>query len=671
MLVTDSAIRVPRFLLAIVRCIAIGIFFLLAPPLSAQDQSKAPEGANAKPAESAPEKIDTAICLGCHGNKGFEMPGPDGKMRQLYVDKDKFEHSVHGKRLCVECHTDIKEIPHRPGVQRKVSCVKCHEQLWATAKKEGKTAQFAKLGMVVKQIDRYMKSIHARPSLEDQSRTNATCYNCHNAHYVYPQGSTIRAEWRLNIPNVCGKCHVKERAAYMTSVHGKEVMEKKNPKAAICSDCHTTHSIDSPQLDSIKLVITRNCGNCHRDNLKTYTGTYHGQVNTLGYAYTAKCFDCHGHHRIKRVNDPESTVSPAHRLTTCRQCHKDATRGFISFEPHGNTHDFDRYPYMWLSSKFMIGLLVAVFLFFWTHSLLWFYREYKDRKEGKTRPRVKTEELHLPPGKHFRRFRGIWRIAHLCFALSVMMLVLTGMSVFYAETGWAHAIVSVFGGPRGAAIVHRISATIMLGIFFIQLIYFVTRIARTWKTWEWFGPNSLVPRWKDLDDSIAMFKWFFGQGPRPNFDRWTYWEKFDYWAVFWGMAVIGGSGLMLAFPAVTASIFPGWVFNVATIVHGEEAFLAAVFLFTVHFFNNHFRPDKFPPPDIVMFTGTVSLEEFRDEHAFEYERLVKSGQLEKYLVDAPSVPMTVGSRILGIVLILFGLTLLTLVMTGFIGSAGG
>jgi hypothetical protein len=151
------------------------------------------------------------------------------------------------------------------------------------------------------------------------------------------------------------------------------------------------------------------------------------------------------------------------------------------------------------------------------------------------------------------------------------------------------------------------------------------------------------------------------------FDRWTYWEKFDYWAVFWGMAVIGGSGFMLAFPELTASFLPGWVFNVAMLVHGEEAILAAVFLFTVHFFNNHFRPDKYPPPDIVMFTGSVPLEEFRREHALEYQRLRDSGQLEKHLVDAPSRPMTVGSRILGLVLIAIGLVLLTFVTIGFFG----
>jgi hypothetical protein len=104
-------------------------------------------------------------------------------------------------------------------------------------------------------------------------------------------------------------------------------------------------------------------------------------------------------------------------------------------------------------------------------------------------------------------------------------------------------------------------------------------------------------------------------------------------------------------------------------VHGEEAVLAAVFLFTVHFFNNHFRPDKFPL-DTVMFTGAVPLEEFRREHALEYLRLKESGELDKHLVDAPSRPMTLGSKILGFTLIAIGLALLVLVLSGFVARGG-
>jgi len=212
-----------------------------------------------------------------------------------------------------------------------------------------------------------------------------------------------------------------------------------------------------------------------------------------------------------------------------------------------------------------------------------------------------------------------------------------------------------------------IGGAIFIGLFLWHLVYLAIRVARSGKRFEFFGPTSLVPNLQDLKDIILMFKWFFGRAPRPQFDRWTYWEKFDYWAVFWGVAVIGGSGLILWFPAAVATVLPGWVFNVATIFHGEEAILAAVFLFTVHFFNNHFRPDKFPV-DIVMFTGRVPLEEFKREHALEYKRLVESGELAKYLVDAPSRPFTVGSKLLGFTLITIGLVLLVLVVSGWVNG---
>jgi len=630
------------------------------------------QAAPAKPAAApapAAAALDNATCLGCHGNEGFAMPGADGNVRALHVTKEKFESSVHGKRQCVECHKDITEIPHRQSAPRKVSCVQCHEALWATAQKENKTAANARLGVVVEQINKYMHSIHARPNRDDQSRTNATCYNCHEAHYVYPKDSAARTEWRLSIPDACGKCHAKQRAAYATSVHGKEVLEKRNLYAAVCSDCHTTHDIDTPEAAPTRLAITRNCGTCHVENLRTYTETYHGQVNTLGYAHTAKCFDCHGSHAIQRVSNPASMVHPDNRLGTCRKCHQDATAGFLTFEPHATSHDFARYPYVWIATKLMIALLVGVFVFFWTHTALWFYREYQDRQQRKGRPHVLADESLPLQGRQYQRFGPVWRLAHLVFAVSVMTLVLTGMAVFFADSAWAKIVMTAFGSPKVAAVVHRTAAAIMLGIFFVHLVYLVVRIGRNWRTFQWFGPVSLVPNWQDLKDIIAMFQWFLGRTPRPVFERWTYWEKFDYWAVFWGMAIIGGSGLMLAFPAATASVLPGWMFNVATIVHGEEAVLAAVFLFTVHFFNNHFRPDKFPL-DTVMFTGAVPLEEFRREHALEYKRLLESGQLSRYLVDAPSRPMTLGSKVLGFTLIAIGLTLLVLVVSGFMARGG-
>jgi cytochrome b subunit of formate dehydrogenase len=618
----------------------------------------------ARAEEAAAPKFPNEVCLGCHGMPGFALPKPDGSMRQLSVDKDAFLKSVHAKRNCMDCHQDITDIPHNMTVDHKVGCVQCHQNMWKKAQEEGKTKEFERLGVVVERIESYMKSVHARPSMADQSRTNATCYNCHNAHYIFPKDSAERVEARLKLPDVCGQCHVKERETYLTSVHGQEVTRKGNINAAVCSDCHSSHGIESPQMESIRVSITRNCGTCHARQLKTYMGTYHGQVNTLGYGHTAKCFDCHGNHGIQRVSNPASSVHPDNRLDTCKQCHEDADEGFVSFEPHGNTHDYERYPSMWIASKFMIGLLAVVFTFFWSHAALWFYREYKERKEHKSRPHVQTGGLELGPRKYYRRFGKWWRFMHLALALGVMVLVLTGMTVLYADSFWAPTVMHLIGGPEVAATLHRIGALTFIGVFIGHLICIAVCVGRRWKTFKWFGPTSLLPRWQDFRDAAAMFRWFFGKGPRPIFDRWAYWEKFDYWAPFWGLTIVGVSGVMMWFPGTTSSFLPGWVFNVATIVHGEEAFLAAVFLFTVHYFNSHFRPDKFPQ-DIVMFTGAVPLEEFRREHTLEYNRLVESGELERFLVDAPSNSMTVGSKILGMTLIVVGLALLALVLLGF------
>ena len=636
-----------------------GVIFLGGTPAAGIAQTPAASSGAEQDAPAFPNEV----CLGCHGNEGFSVPAENGKPRSLHVIKDKFDQSVHGARQCVECHQDIKDIPHAKAV-RKVSCVGCHERLWDSAKKEGKTKDHARLGVVIDQINRYMKSIHARPSRADQSYTNATCYDCHNAHYVYPPGSPGRAEWRQEVPNICGKCHMDQRHEYMDSVHGRLVMGAGNTAAPVCSDCHSTHDVDRPRLDAIRLAITKNCGTCHTENFRSYQDTYHGQVTALGYAYTASCFDCHGNHDIQRVSHPRSKVHPNNRLETCRACHKNATQGFVTFQPHANTRDFQRYPAMWITAKFMTLLIVGVFLFFWTHCALWFYREYRDRKEGKTTPHVKLADMPNLKGKYFRRFGPWWRLAHLLFALALMTLSLTGMAVFFARTGWAETVMNFLGGPRVAATIHRGAAVLILSIFLAQLIYFIIKLAPRWRTFKWFGHTSLVPSLQDFRDIVAMFRWFFGRGPRPVFGRWSYWERFDYWAPFWGLTIVGGSGLMLWFKEATAAVWPGWMFNVAALAHGEEAFLAIVFLFTVHFFNNHFRPDKLPPPDIVMFTGAVSLEEFAREHTIEYEELLRTGQLEKYLVDAPSPQMTLASRILGIVLLAFGLVLLGLVLAG-------
>jgi cytochrome b subunit of formate dehydrogenase len=637
------------------------------------------------PAGAAAPKLDNAGCLACHDSRKAKIDIPaadDGKRVLRHVDARKLGKSLHAEMACVACHTDIvdSQAGHRKDPAAKPpECIGCHERLWEEAKKAGQARENDRLGLVVRNIEEYKASFHARPDKDDPRKPMATCEDCHASHEfsVPPKGSERRTAWHKEIPETCGaRCHEDQLEAYAASIHGEELLDKGNVKSAVCTDCHTAHSIRNTSSDAFKLANVSSCGSCHKAEIGSYRDTYHGQVNRLGYAYTAKCADCHDSHGIRAVDDPKSKVHPNNRMKTCMKCHndkkpgmRDAAPGFASFGPHAHAHDFAKYPEMYVASRFMIALLIGVFAFFWLHSGLWYYREWQDRRQGKPHARVDTRGLALDEKRqHVRRFHWGWRVAHLVFALVTMTLVLTGTAALFSQSDWAPVVASFLGGPRMLGLIHRVAAAIFVGIFVIHFVYVMQKLLRD-RSFRWFGPDSLIPNWKDFADCWGMFKWFVGKGPRPQFDRWAYYEKFDYWAVFWGVNVIGWSGLMLAFPHVTATYLPGWVFNVGTLVHGEEAFLAAVFLFTVHFFNNHFRPDKLPPPDVVMFTGTQSLEEFRHDHPAHYQRLIDSGELEKYLVDAPSRQMHLGSVILGLTLISFGMILLVLVTIGFFAGA--
>jgi len=174
---------------------------------------------------------------------------------------------------------------------------------------------------------------------------------------------------------------------------------------------------------------------------------------------------------------------------------------------------------------------------------------------------------------------------------------------------------------------------------------------------------------RDVRDITAMIRWFFFLGPKPSFERWTYWEKFDFFAVFWGMFAIGGSGLMLWFPEFFAAILPGWALNVATIVHSDEALLATGFIFTIHFFNTHGRPEKFPM-DFVIFNGEINKEEFVEERSDQWKRYEKEGVLDKYIKEKQSsVAYDFILKGIGFLALLTGVVLLLFMSYAFL--AGG
>ncbi|MFI5106524.1 MAG: formate dehydrogenase subunit gamma, partial [Terriglobales bacterium] len=238
------------------------------------------------------------------------------------------------------------------------------------------------------------------------------------------------------------------------------------------------------------------------------------------------------------------------------------------------------------------------------------------------------------PEREFVRFNRLQRTLHACMIVSFLSLALTGLTLKFSYTGWAATLSRWMGGFQTAGFIHRTAAVLMFGVFATHLYDLYRLKKQEYKSWRalFFGPNTMLPTRQDLQQFIATMKWFVGVGPRPQYGRWTYWEKFDYFAVFWGIAVIGATGLSLWFPIFFTRFLPGSFINVATIIHSDEALLATGFIFTVHFFNTHLRPEKFPM-DTTVFTGHMPLAELKRDKPLEYEALVASGQLEANLEE--------------------------------------
>ena len=212
-------------------------------------------------------KLPTATCQTCHDAKQakIEVPTADGEKRALLaVDTVKYTKSVHAKMECVGCHKEITDntAPHQKAAGvAKAECAQCHLDLWEAAKKDNKTADKPRLGIVADNVAAYQKSFHARENKDEPGKLNAICSDCHDVHNfdVPPRGTAERKEWHLAVPNICGKCHEDHLEDWTDSIHGKEATENHNLKTAVCSDCHTTHDIGNSSSDKVKLSITATC----------------------------------------------------------------------------------------------------------------------------------------------------------------------------------------------------------------------------------------------------------------------------------------------------------------------------------------------------------------------------------------------------------------------------
>jgi predicted CXXCH cytochrome family protein len=644
-------------------------------------------------------------CLKCHQKPDvFKMK--EGEKISLMVKKEDIQNSVHRNIPCVKCHVDIDPQRRRPcETSARVDCSNCHAQIaedyfesdHGQAYIQNKpnipycTDCHGKHIIFSHQDDRaktyrshipqlcgdchgklpppktlrtseksllidYSMSVHGQGLIKKGLLPSAVCTDCHNTHYILNHQIEESSIYYKNIPATCAVCHQGIYKEYASSIHNISASKSKE-KLPNCEDCHSAHQIKEIHQDQFMREVTYQCGSCHQKLSETYIETIHGKAYTLGYLKAAKCSDCHGAHDIKKVDDPNSHVGFNNIVTTCRKCHADANRKFTGYLTHATHHDKEKYPILYFTFWSMTSLLIFVFCFFGVHTLLWMPRSFKYLKEKK-----KAKKIHKR--YYIKRFTTGQRITHLFVILSFMGLALTGMMLKFASMPWAQALAGFLGGVEVAGRIHRICAIITFGYFFTHLFTLIRMKFKTKTSWKemLFGKRSLWFNKKDWHDFIGSIKWFLGLGPRPHYGRWTYWEKFDYMAVFWGVGIIGLSGLILWFPEFFTKFLPGWLINVAMIVHSDEALLAVGFIFTIHFFNTHLRPESFPL-DPVIFTGVVPLDEYMEDRPEEYKYLKESGKLKKnvILTEIGSKQM-LAVRIFGYIFLALGISLILLII---------
>ena len=658
------------------------------------------------------EEFTDFYCLQCHQNPNITRRLSDGSVDSLFVDLPELEHSTHSLNIsCVKCHTDVSRgkrpvckdsgpvdcsICHpqeseeftrgihgellQSGDPNAPKCTDCHGEhgilaksdiaspifprnipsLCAKCHREGETAAVRNVGAQTNVIRNYTMSIHGKGLLESGLMVSAVCTDCHGSHFLLPAHNPDSRVNRKNIASTCGECHLGIYEQFKESVHSPLAYrtDKEQPG---CDDCHKAHEIERVDRDDFRSQILNQCGKCHEDVTNTYFETYHGKVSKLGSARAAKCYDCHGSHAILPPTNPASTLSRDNIVETCARCHPGSNRKFTGYLTHATHHNRLKYPILFYTFWAMTLLVVGVFTFFGIHTVLWIPRSIRERL--KLRHVLKAE-----PEGYMVRFRLFPRILHLLVIISFFGLAMTGMMLKFSGFTWALALNRFFGGVQVAGIIHRFCALITFLYFGLHFVYIYQNARREKKNIfkYMFSTDGMIPTKKDFIQFFQTLLWFLGRKKSPQYGRWTYWEKFDYFAVFWGVAIIGSTGLVLWFPEFFTKFIPGYLINVATIIHSDEALLATGFIFTIHFFNTHFRPQKFPL-DPVIFTGKVPVEEWKHERPSEYEMLSQNDRIKEHIVKEPPPRwLRIGSRIFGFICLVFGFSLVGVILWAMI-----
>jgi formate dehydrogenase gamma subunit len=610
------------------------------------------------------------MCLSCHGEKDLETTDEEGRTVSLYIDEQVFSNSVHGSFTCVDCHAGVKEEFHeeKPG---KVDCGMCHGDVLSEYKQSfhGKkclegikdapwcqdchgshdiknmddpksvtyrlnipqmcgnchadTGMARKYDLTIKEPYRlYLESIHGK-ELEKGVLAAAVCSDCHPSHSLKEDTDPASLTYRYNIPSTCGSCHSGDYDLFEESVHGKAV-EAGNPKAPVCTDCHSEHSIQPSWVKTSTIypanISRTTCPWCHSSEVITdkyglvtkrvtkYLDTYHGVDSRAGRKAVANCASCHGYHDIRPSTDPKSSVNPANLSKTCGNCHPNAGENFargkihLAVSPKSETG-------VYIVRRVYTVLIVLIIGGMLLHNALIIFRAVRDRfKEAKEGAVV--------------RFNGSEIIQHLLLFITFTVLAISGFALRFPDAWWAKWMVSSESGAVFRSNIHRVAAVIFILACLYNLYYmFFTKRGKA-------QLRAIFPTPSDIALLVQNINYFLGlQKERPKFDRYAYMEKAEYWALIWGAVVMIVTGFPMWFENFFLKFMPSWLLSVFKAIHFYEALLASTAIVVWHFFFVFLEPESYPI-NFSMLTGKISQKELEEKHTAEYERLMAKQKMQ-------------------------------------------
>jgi len=614
------------------------------------------------------QKLKDADCLACHSDPTLTTTDANGATVSLAVDGTRFKHSIHGRMFaCVDCHMDVKSLAHSKPPE-KVSCAQCHaDAATAYAHSTHAKAGNAGKGSAATCVDchgdahqiegggdpkspvnhanvpatcgrchgqrflmesngesaqafySYQDSVHGR-AVANGSQEAAVCTDCHGTHQILPASDPKSPISKFNVPATCGKCHNEIDHTFMQSIHGQAIA-RGNELAPVCTDCHGIHGIKAPSNPNSPVAeqnVSRDiCARCHEgvtlsqefgvpgNRVTTYFDSYHGLAAEGGSVVAANCSSCHGVHDILPSSDPRSTINAANLNVTCGKCHDGVTQRFTRTPVHlvagPRSHDIDSVAVRWVRWIYIVLILVVIGAMFLHNAIIW---------------RSKTVALRHMQNPFMTRMSVNQRWQHLILLTSFIILVITGFALKFPESWFAHTLGM---GEHLRGIIHRIAGVVLIGAGVYHVFYLA--IAREGRRLL----RDIAPRPGDVFDLWGTMRYYLGLGSqKPKFGRFSYAEKAEYWALVWGTALMGLTGIMIWAKVWVGNTLARWWVDVATAVHFYEAILATLAILVWHFYQVFLDPDVYPM-NWAWWDGKMPVEHYRHEHALDAGSLQSPG----------------------------------------------